>query len=188
MDKVKVALTLLSIAIVVGPLGFMVYEYRDNLLGIFIPPEFQSLLGGSGSNSQQSSSTSNIAKSLSNFQMPQAIGSPAYNTTTGAFNYPFNFTNPFDFPVALNQFSAEVVGPNNETLGNVAIQPINIGAGQNAVINVAGNLSQSAVNQLESEFQSGNLNVSLKNVTVNVAGITVNIPSLSNIGSLTNTG
>ncbi len=178
---------MLSIAIVVGPIAYVVYEYRGNLAGLVIPPEFQSLLGGLGSSGSQSSS-SNVAKSISNFQMPQAIGQPTYDSATGAFNYPFNFTNPFNFQIALDQFSAQVVGADNVTLGDVSIQPLNIAAGANAVINVGGNLSQSAVNQLEAEFQGGNINVSLANVTVGVGGITVHIPQINNIGSLTNTG
>jgi len=44
MDKVKTALTLVSIAIIVGPIAGAVFLYRDNLLGLVVPPQVKSLL------------------------------------------------------------------------------------------------------------------------------------------------
>lgn len=41
MDKVKIALTILSIAIVIGPLVGVAYVYRDNLLGLVVPPKLR---------------------------------------------------------------------------------------------------------------------------------------------------
>ena len=64
--------------------------------------------------------------------------------------------------IAINQFSAEVVGENGAPLGNVSILPVSIAAGASGIIDVTGNLSQSAINQLEAEYQSGSLNISLK--------------------------
>lgn len=185
-DKVKIALTILSILIVVAPLAGVAYVYRNNPLGIVLPPQFQDLLGGVGSNGSQSSSQ--LSQSISNFQMPQAIGQPQYDPATGAFSYPFNFTNPLTSSISINQFSAEVVGENNTPLGNVSIQPLSIAPGASGIINVAGTLSQSAVNQLEAEYQSGSLNVSLENVTVNFGGINIQIPQINNIGSLLTSG
>ncbi len=182
MDKVKIALTILSIAIVVGPLAGVAYMYRDNLIGIILPPQFQNLLGGIGSNGGQSSSQ--LSQSIAGFQMPQAIGQPQYDSATGAFSYPFNFTNPLDSQIAINQFSAEVVGENGAALGNVSILPVNIAAGASGIIDATGNLSQSAINQLEAQYQSGNLNISLKDVNVNLGGINIHIDQINNIGQL----
>ena len=39
MNKVKIALTILTIAITVGPLLGVVYIYRDNLVGLVLPPD-----------------------------------------------------------------------------------------------------------------------------------------------------
>ena len=41
MDKVKIALTVLSILIIVVPLAIVVYEYRNNVDGLVIPPKFR---------------------------------------------------------------------------------------------------------------------------------------------------
>ena len=51
MDKVKIALTILSIAIVIGPLAGAAYVYRDNLLGLVVPPQVKSLVSGDSSGS-----------------------------------------------------------------------------------------------------------------------------------------
>jgi hypothetical protein len=186
LDKVKIALTILSIAIVVAPIAGLAYVYRNNPIGIVLPPQFQDLLGGGGSNGSQSSSQ--LSQSISHFQMPQAIGQPQYDSATGAFSYPFNFTNPLTSQISINHFSAEVVGENNTPLGDVSIQPINIAPGASGIINATGTLSQSAINQLEAEYQSGNLNISLENVTVNFGGINIQIPQINNIGSLVTGG
>jgi hypothetical protein len=116
------------------------------------------------------------------------VGQPQYDSATGAFSYPFNFTNPLTSQISINQFSAEVVGENNALLGNVSIQPINIAAGASGIINATGTLSQSAINQLEAEYQSGNLNISLENVNVNVGGVNVHINQINNIGTLFTSG
>jgi len=74
-----------------------------------------------------------------------------------------------------------VVSSSGTYLGSVATQPINIAPGTNVKVNMTGDLDQNTVNQLAS---SGNLNVSLANVTLNMGGVTVNLSKLSNIGSL----
>ena len=186
MDKVKIvkiSLTILSIVIVVVPLVAEVYAYRDDLFGLVLPPQIRDLMNG-GNSKGNSSQSSQLVQSLANFQMPQPVGEPQYDPATGAFTYPFNFTNPLNSEISLNQFSAEVVGPNNTPLGNVSIAPIDVGPGQNAVVTVTGNLSQEAINQLEAQYQSGNLDISLKNVNVNVAGISVHIDQISDIGQI----
>lgn len=186
MDKVrivKISLTILSILIIVVPLVAEVYAYRDDLVGLVLPPQIRDLMNGGNSNgnSQQSSQ---LAQAISNFQMPQPVGEPQYDPATGAFTYPFNFTNPLNTEISLNQFSAEVVGVNNTPLGNVSIKPVDVAPGQNAVVTVTGNLSQQAINELEAQYQNGNLDISLKNVNVNVAGISVHIDQISDIGQI----
>ncbi len=50
MDKVKIALTVLSILIIVVPLAIVAYEYRNNVDALVVPPEIQSLENGGNSN------------------------------------------------------------------------------------------------------------------------------------------
>ena len=76
MDKVKIALTILSVAIVVGPLIGIAFVYRDNLLGLVVPPQIKSLINGGDSNG--------LTSVGSQFQMPTLVGDPQYNAQTGA--------------------------------------------------------------------------------------------------------
>jgi hypothetical protein len=81
--------------------------------------------------------------------------------------------------------SAEVVGGNNVPLGNLSVQPTTIAPGANAIIDVTGNLSKSAVSQLAAQNSGATkLNISLENVNVDAGGVKVHINQISNFGSI----
>ncbi len=167
MDKVKIALTVLSIVIIVGPIAGVVFAYRDNLLGLVVPPQVNSLVNGNFTESQ--------------FQPPALASEPQYNPDTGALSLSFNFTNPLTNEISIDQLSAEIkCKDNNALLGNISIdQPIKISPGENAIINATGSLSQDAINQLKAQYSgSSNINVALENVNVVVGGIKVHLDEL----------
>ena len=172
MDKVKIALTVLSIVIIVGPIAGVVFAYRDNLLGLVVPPQVKSLMSGNSTGSQ--------------FQPPTPVGEPQYNPETGAFTLSFNFTNPLTNQVSIDKLSAEVTSEDGVSLGNISIsQPIQITPGETSTINVSGNLNQQAISQLEAQNPGVNgINVSLENLNVDVAGITVHMDQVNNVGQL----
>ena len=175
MDKVKLALTILSIAIIIVPLALEVYTYKDNLEGLVLPPQIQNLMNGS-SNGASSGVQSSVSPSLPNFQIPQPVGQPQYNPTTGALSYPFNFTNPLSTQLSFSQLSAQVATEDGTPIGNVSIpQAITIAPGANSIITAVGNLNPAMVNQLAAQYQSGTLNIALNNVNVVVGGINVHI-------------
>ena len=192
MNKVKIALTLLSVAIVIAPLLGVTYIYRDNLLGLVLPPQIKSMISGGG-DSNSNSDGSQLSQTLSQFQMPQPVGQPQYNPDTGAFSYPFNVTNPLSTPISLTQLSAEIVSTQgNVPLGNVSInQPINIDPGANSIVNLTGTLNQDTVNQLTSQLSNGtnlsSLNIGLQNVNVDIDGITVHMNQI-NAGEIPSLG
>lgn len=193
MDKVKIFLTLVSIAIVVGPLAGVALANKDNLLGVVIPPQFQSLMNGGNGSGDNGTAGANYdpqtagIQSLPQFQLPQPVGQPQYDPSTGAFSYPFNFTNPLKTEISIDQLSADVISSqDNTTLGTLSINgPINIDPNQTAMINVTGILSPQQVSQLEAQYQQGgNLPISLSNLNVDVGGIKVHLDQLSDIGSI----
>lgn len=192
MDRVKFALTILSIMIIVVPLVVEVYVYKDNLEGLVLPPQIKDLMNG-GNNGNSGSFTnpqSSASSSLPNFQMPQPVGQPQYDPATGAFSYPFNFTNPLSTQLSLTQLSAQVVTEDGTPIGNISIpQTISIAPGANAIIAVVGNLNTEEVNQLAAQYQSGNLNIALNNVNVVVGGVSIHMDhidagSISDLQSL----
>ena len=192
MDRVKFALSILSVMIIVVPLVVEVYVYKDNLEGLVLPPQIKDLMNGGNSKSSGSSTDpqSSASSSLPNFQMPQPVGQPQYDPATGAFNYPFNFTNPLSTQLSLTQLSAQVVTEDGTPIGNISIpQTISIAPGANAIIAVVGNLNTEEVNQLAAQYQSGNLNIALNNVNVVVGGVSIHMDhidagSISDLQSL----
>lgn len=178
--------------IIVVPLVAEVYVYKDNLEGLVLPPQIKDLMNGGNSKSSGSSTDpqSSALSSLPNFQMPQPVGQPQYDPATGAFSYPFNFTNPLSTQLSLTQLSAQVVTEDGTPIGNISIpQTINIAPGANSIITVVGNLNTEEVNQLAAQYQSGNLNIALNNVNVVVGGVSIHMDhidagSISDLQSL----
>jgi hypothetical protein len=191
LDKVKIALIILSIAIIIIPLAIEVYAYKDNIEELVLPPQIQSLMNGA-SNGAATGTQLSASPSLPNFQIPQPVGQPQYDPTTGAFSYPFNFTNPLSTQLSFSQLSAQVVTESGTAIGNVSIpQTISIGPGANSIITAVGNLDPTMVNQLAAQYQSGTLNIALNNVNVEVGGVNVHIDhidagSISSLESMAN--
>ena len=177
MDKVKIALTILSILIVIGPLAGVAYVYRDNLLGLVVPPQIKSLINGGNSTGSQSQPQ---------FQTPQVVGQPQYNAQTGAVTVSFNFTNPLTNEVSIDNLSAEVQSEAGAALGNISLnQPIQIAPGETSIINVSGILNQAAISQFEAQNPGVNgMNISLANLNVDVAGVNVHMDQVNNVGQL----
>jgi hypothetical protein len=182
MDKVKLALTVLSMLIVIGPLAGIAYVYRDNLLGLVVPPQIKSLVSGVDSTVDSTGSQSQPA-----FQPPQIVGQPQYNAQTGAVTVSFNFTNPLTNEVSIDNLSAEVQSEEDGvSLGNISLnQPIQIASGETSTINVSGVLNPAAISQFEAQNPGVNgINISLENLTADVAGVTVHVDQVNNVGQL----
>ncbi len=177
MDKVKIALTVLSILIVIGPLVGVAYVYRNNLLGLVVPPQIKDMVNGGDSTG---------AQSQPEFQPPQLVGQPQYNAQTGAVTVSFNFTNPLTNQISIDKLSAEVQSEDGVSLGNISLnQPIQITPGETSIINVSGILNQNAISQFEAQNPGVNgINISLANLNVNVAGINVHMDQVNNVGQL----
>ena len=169
MEKVKIALTLLSIAIVVGPLAGMAFIFRDNLAGLIVPPEINNIVNGQIGN-----------VTASNFVSPSLEGEPQYNPDTGALNVAFNFTNPLTNQISVDKFLADIKSKDNHALlGNISlVEPINIAPGKNGIIDVAGNLSPELINQIQTQYQdNGKVNIIIENINAEVAGIQFHLDS-----------
>ncbi len=172
MNKVKIALTLITIAIMVGPLLGVVIVYRDNLLGLVLPPDTPGM-----------SSLTNSDLNMTTFQDMnpiQPMGGPTYDETTGAFDYAFNFTNPLPDDVSVDSLSADIYANDGTKLGTISLDnPINVSPGESAVVDIVGAMNPELIQQYQQQLEQGN--VSVKNVDVTVGGITLHIDDLSQI-------
>ena len=198
MNTVKIALTLLTIAITVGPLVYVVFIYRDNLIGLVLPPQFANLGQNLGQNMSNGNSSGNPLSSQlnitgSNFQMPKLVSNPQYNPDTGEFSLSVNVTNPLTNELSIDQLSVQIQSKDNNTLvGNISIpQPINIQPGESSIINVTGIMPQDMFNQISGQ-NTGNIdvnNIILKNLDVVVGGVKIHFDeidpsSIQSIGGL----
>jgi hypothetical protein len=182
MKKLKIALTLLTVAIIVGPFAYVLIAYHDNLVGLVLPPQFSNLgksLGQSHGENPSSSSSNPINLTGTNFQVPQLVGIPQYNPVTGDFNVAINATNPLSNEISVDELSVQIQSKDGSGLiGNISIpQPINIKPGESSIINVEGVIPQQLYNQINNQ-NTGNLdfnNVVLKNLDVTVGGVKVHI-------------
>ena len=173
MDKVRIALTVLSIAIIVGPIAGVVFIYRDNLLGLVVPPEVNGLVNGNFTESQ--------------FQPPMPVGEPQYNPETRTFTFSFKFTNPLQNEISINELSAEVkCKTHNVFLGNVSLDgPLKIGPGESAVINASGSWTQEALNHFKAQHsgpEDNDINVAFENLNIDLAGIKVQMDEVADAG------
>ena len=143
MNKLKIFLTLLSVAIIVAPIAVEVILYRDNLQGLIVPPEITNIANDNNNSSNNSSpnspgspisNNSNISNFVnSGFQLPQPVGEPQYNPETKTLTFTFNYTNPLQTPIAVDNLQATIVSHDDGAfLGNVSLdKPLNLQPGQN---------------------------------------------------------
>jgi hypothetical protein len=182
MNKLKIFLTILSIAITVVPLMTVVYIYRDNLIGLVAPPELMSLTNGDGGNSVGSS----ILNPDTPFEPPQSVGEPTYDPNTRTATFTFNFTNPLKTPISIGELSAGInVHEDGFHLGDVNIsQPVTFKPGQTELITAYGVLSSDAINYLKTQHAGASyINVDFTNLNLEVSGIKIQIDQ-QNVGNI----
>ena len=185
MNKLKIALTLLTVAIIVGPFAYVAIAYSNNLIGLVLPPQLSNLGESLSPNSGEnpfSSSNSPINLTGSNFQVPQLVGTPQYDPVTGDFNLAINATNPLRNEISVSQLSVQIQSKDNSGLvGNISIpQELNIKPGDSAIINIEGVIPQQLYNQLNIQ-NTGNIdfnNILLKNLDVTVGGIKIHMDEI----------
>jgi hypothetical protein len=173
MDKIQLALKVLSIVILAGPLLGVVYVYRDDLSGLVFTPEIRNLSSGDFSSSQ--------------FQRPVPAGEPQYDPATGQYTFSFRFTNPLENEISVDQISADVYcKDHNVALGSVSIeQPMTIAPGETVIINACGTWTQQALQHFEVDHngpEDDDINVFFKDLNVDLAGIKIHMGELPDAG------
>jgi hypothetical protein len=173
MDKIHLALTVLSIAIIVGPIVGVVYAYRENLEGLVLPSELKSLTSGNYSESR--------------FQPPMPEGQPTYDPVAKTFTFSFKFTNPLTNTISVENISADVFCKDHRVLlGQVLInKPITIAPAETVTIDASGGWTQAALDHFR-DYHCGpeddDINVAFKNLNVNMAGVQVRMDELADAG------
>jgi hypothetical protein len=163
MDKIRLLLTLITLAIIVGPVVGIVIVYRNNLLGLVVPPEVTEIVSG----------TFVTKKPLE----PQFVGSE-YNITSRTVTLTFNFSNPFNFDLTINSMSANIeCAVHKFLLGHAALNdPINVRVNETAVITILGTWTEDAISHFQTAHAGAeSIDVDLVGLTINIKGINIQI-------------
>jgi hypothetical protein len=184
MRKLKIILTLITIAISVIPTAYVVFSYRDNLEALIIPPQITDIVNGDTSNINGSITGDSSDPFNTDFNLPQPTGQAQYDPQTNTVTFDFTFTNPLSTPITVEKINSGIITHDDGVfLGNLTTdQPIKLGAQQTGEITANAKLTDQAINYLKTQNQS-QLNVDLINLDIEVGGITVHIDR-QNIGNI----
>jgi hypothetical protein len=184
MRKLKIILTLITIAISVIPTAYVVFSYRDNLEALIIPPQITDIVNGDTSNINGSITDNSSGAFNPDFNMPQPTGEPQYNPQTNTVTFDFTFTNPLSTPITVEKINSGIITHDDGVfLGNLTTdQPIKLGAQQTGEITANAKLTDQAISYLKTQNQS-QLNVDLIDLDVEVGGITFHVDR-QNIGNI----
>src|SRR3989339_89920 len=193
MDKVRLALVLITIAITVGPILGIVLVYRDNLAGLFIPPEINQLMKGLQGNTEnpvQPDQTSDINDFLdswlSNGTIPNDVSDIMseppdiqYDPVTRTFTASFQMKNPAPVDMTLNSINGTVECDEHKfPMGPVALKnSANLKAGETATVIIIGQWTEDAINHLEAKHSEE------QNVRASLVGAVVSYTSFGMSGT-----
>jgi hypothetical protein len=171
MDKVRLILTLVTIAIVVIPIVGMLLAYQDNLLGLFVPPEINEIaddfMGGDGGNNGDNGSM---------LEPPQMVGEPEYDEATGAFSVSFEYTNSLPFDITVNSLSGNVeCDEHHFPLGTATLsEPVSIDKGETGLLTIVGSWTEDAISHFGSAHGGEEtVAVVLADFAVDISGIQI---------------
>ena len=156
MDKTRLLLTLISIAIVVVPIVGILLTYQNNLLGLVIPPQVSDLTN-------------------SRLEPPTFVDSQ-YDAASRTVALTFSLKNPFKTDLTINSMSANLVcDEHNFPLGNAVLdKPVSMRAGETAMVTIFGTWTEEALAHFHSAHGGEkSVDVELVNLAVNIKGMTV---------------
>jgi hypothetical protein len=138
MDKIRLVLTLITIAIVVIPLVGTLLAYQGNLLGLIVPPELNqiadNLMGGNGDGG-------------SGLEPPAVVGEPQYDPVSHTFSVSFQYKNSFPLDITVNSLSGNIECVEHHFhLGTASLsEPVSIAAGETGTMTVVGSWAPDAL-------------------------------------------
>jgi hypothetical protein len=165
MDKIRLLLTVITIAIVVIPLVGMLLAYQNNLLGLFVPPQIteiaDDLMGGNGDGG-------------SGLEPPTMVGEPQYDEASHTFAVTFQFKNSFPMNITVKSLTGSIECEEHRfPLGNASLsEPVSIDAGETGTMTVLGTWTEEAISHFGTAHgDEENVDVVLVNMAVDISGI-----------------
>lgn len=154
---IRLLLVLILVCIIVVPLGFTLYSYRNNMLGLIVPSNLNELVNTSELNADMNA--------LSN----ENVGLH-YDNSSLSFSLAVNFTNPFATNLTLDSLSAKMTDHEDGfPLGQISTSgPICIGCNETKLISVSATVTSDAIEHMAT-VQT--LDVDLSDFTIAVQGV-----------------
>lgn len=185
LKTLGVILFLISIAVVVVPVGAVVVMYHNNLVQLVDPPQVNSFIKANDQMIPANTATSSSSP-LAGISMPVFIGAQIDNASR-TFTVTVNYTNTFNYNLTLNSLTANaVLADNNYPLGAISLaSPVVIPAGQTCQVTVSGFWTENAENYVAANYPGvTSINVDLVNATANVNGVTIQYNQPISIGAV----
>jgi hypothetical protein len=190
MQLLGILLILINVGAIVGPIAGVVIVYNGNMQEMIIPPEVQNtventlnVITSSSSEPFNPENPSGGGSSGATFVLPQYVSS-TYNLAARTVTVVFNFTNPLNVTLTVNQVSADVrCHAHGFMLGHAAIpNAVEIPPAETVDLTVIFAWTEAAQNHILSDHAGeSTVNVDLVNITVSVSGITFETPSTYNV-------
>jgi hypothetical protein len=162
MNKLRLILTLVTVAIVAIPIVGVLLANQGNLMGLFIPPE-----------------VSEMAEELMSGGGPEApalepVGEPQYDEASRTVTLTFQFKNTFPFDVTINSISGNVeCAAHGFHLGTVTLdKPVSIDKDETKTLTLLATWTEEAISHFRtSHAGEETVDANLVDLTVDVKGI-----------------
>jgi hypothetical protein len=167
MDKIRLFLTVITIAIVVIPLVGTLLAHQGNLLGLFVPPEINEiaddLMGGDDG---------------PGLEPPAMVGEPEYDKVTHTFSVSFQYKNSFPMDITIKSLTGNIeCAEHGFLLGNASLsEPVSIDAGETGTLTVLGKWTDEGISHFGTAHgDEENVDVVLVDMAVDISGIQIQL-------------
>lgn len=177
MQVVGLILTLLSITLVVAPVGAVAVIYQNNLTELVIPPQINSLITGDSSGNSFLIDDS-IPTDFGSLISPEFVSAEVDNESN-TFTVVVDVTNNVNYTFALNSFSADVQSA-GDGFYLVSVQlsnpPVTLTPGGTSRVIIGGSWSDAAETYFTQNYaHATHMSVQLVNTSVDVNGVSITL-------------
>ena len=164
MDKMKLVLILITVAITVAPIAGILLMYQNNLVGLFVPPEINQITdklsggdNGGGSDGPQ----------------VELVGLPEIDPVSYTIKQSIKVSNPVPFDITLKSLSGDVqCVEHGSNIGAASLEDsVSITAGETGTVTLVINMEKGENHLKSLHATEENAEVTLVNVSADFSGI-----------------
>lgn len=162
LNKIKLVLTLVTIAINVIPIAGILLMYQGDWAALVVPPEVTDIIN-------DGVISENPLESIT-------FVNSTYDAETRTVTLTFEVTNPLNYDLTVNSMFAEVRCDEHDfPMGNLTIaDPVDMRAGETVRLDVTGTWTEEAVTHIETAHAGAHtIGIEVVGITVTVNGVTI---------------